>query len=111
MATGSPYINHLLFADDTMFFIKADKRSRQTLRAILQRYEAASGQMINTEKSSITFSRKTPASLKEAVKNDLQIQKEGGTGKYLGLPEHFGRRKRDMFDSIVTRITEGEWMV
>lgn len=106
VATGSPYINHLLFADDTMFFIKADKRSRQTLRAILQRYEAASGQMINTEKSSITFSRKTPASLKEAVKNDLQIQKEGGTGKYLGLPEHFGRRKRDMFDSIVTRIKQ-----
>lgn len=27
-------------------------------------------------------------------------------GKYLGLPEHFGRRKRDLFTSIVDRIRQ-----
>lgn len=36
--------------------------------------------------------------------NDLGIHKEGGTGKYLGLPEHFGRKKRDTFTSIVDKI-------
>ncbi|WZZ81989.1 hypothetical protein YC2023_102561 [Brassica napus] len=32
--------------------------------------------------------------------------REGGVGKYLGLPELFGRRKRDLFASIVDRINQ-----
>lgn len=40
------------------------------------------------------------------MKDELQIQKEDGTRKYLGMPEHFGRRKRDTFSSIVERIKQ-----
>lgn len=40
------------------------------------------------------------------VPRALSIQKEGGVGKYLGLPEQFGRRKRDLFSSIVDRIEQ-----
>lgn len=29
---------------------------------------------------------------------------DGGIGKYLGLPEHFSRKKRDIFASLVDRI-------
>lgn len=53
---GSPRINHLLFADDTMFFTGTDELSCDTLHLILQQYKAASGQTINSTKSSITFS-------------------------------------------------------
>ena len=59
VALGSPRVNHLLFADDTMFFCRSDQKSCLTLMSILHKYEEASGQMINTEKSAITFSRKT----------------------------------------------------
>ena len=38
------------------------------------------------------------------IKDCIQIPKEGGIGKYLGLPEHFGCKKRDLFTSIVDRI-------
>ena len=89
VARGSPRVNHLLFADDTMFFIKADKDNSSALKSILSQYETASGQCINASKSSITFSKKAPATLKDCVKDCLQIQKEGGTGKYLGLPRAF----------------------
>lgn len=106
VSRGSPHINHLLFADDTMFFLKTNKESRMALKNILSRYKEAYGQCINVDKSAITFSRKAPASLKQAVKDDLQIHKEGGVGKYLGLPEHFGRKKKDMFASIVDRIKQ-----
>ncbi|XP_056862473.1 uncharacterized protein LOC130510143 [Raphanus sativus] len=106
VARGSPRINHLLFADDTMFFLSASRESTTALKAILDRYEEASGQSINKDKSSITFSRKAPTELKQRVHNELQILKEGGVGKYLGLPEHFGRRKRDLFASIVDRIKQ-----
>ena len=89
-----------------MFFLKSDKKIRDALKGILKRYETASGQLINAEKSSITFSSKAPMSLKQTVKDELQIHKEGGTGKYLGLPEHFGRRKRDLFTGIVDKIKQ-----
>lgn len=59
----SPYVNHLIFADDTMLFCKTNERNCWTLRAILRRYELCSGQCIKLEKSTITFSSKTPESI------------------------------------------------
>lgn len=79
VARGAPRVNHLLFADDTMFFCYATPTFVQTLKVILQEYEAASGQKINNNKSSITFSSKTPAMIKDSTKQILEIQKEGGT--------------------------------
>lgn len=40
------------------------------------------------------------------VKLSLGINAEGGIGKYLGLPELFGRKKRDIFASILDRIRQ-----
>lgn len=101
VARNSPKINHLLFADDTMFFTKTDSSACSCLMSILHSYEAASGQKINALKSFISCSRKTPAEIRLRVKSQLGIDKEGGVGKYLGLPEHFGRKKKDLFASIV----------
>lgn len=103
---SAPAITHLLFADDTMFFCRTDQASCHTLASILKQYEEASGQKINLLKSSITFSSKTPIEVRQRVKECLQIQNEGGVGKYLGLPEHFGRRKRDIFASIMDKIRQ-----
>lgn len=93
VSRGSPRVNHLLFADDTMFFCKTSTKCVEALSNILQKYEVASGQMINVDKSSITFSGKIPVEIRNQVKSDLGIAKEGGQGKYLGLPKNFGRRK------------------
>ena len=106
VARGCPRVNHLLFADDTMFFIRASKEAATNLKNILFSYGEASGQDINVDKSAITFSKRTPAALKSNVKDVLNIQNEGGVGKYLGLPEHFGRWKYDIFTSIVDRIRQ-----
>lgn len=106
VAANSPRINHLLFADDTMFFCKANAKCCKELNKILDSYAVVSGQLINFQKSSITFSNKTPQSTRGNVKQLLKIDKEGGTGKYLGLPEHFGRRKKDLFTAIVDKIRQ-----
>ena len=60
VARTCPRINHLLFADDTMFFLDANRENCAALTSILDMYENASGQAISKEKSAITFSRKTP---------------------------------------------------
>ena len=106
VARNSPKVNHLLFADDTMFFTKSDPQSCAALMEIMSEYEEASGQKINALKSSITFSAKTPPEVRSRVKLQLGIDKEGGVGKYLGLPEYFGRRKKDLFASIVARMRQ-----
>ena len=106
VASRCPRINHLLFADDTMFFLRASEQNCRALKSILDSYEEASGQSINKDKSAITFSRRAPQELKNAIKNSLQVEKEGGLGKYLGLPEHFGRKKCDLFASIISRIQQ-----
>lgn len=102
VARNFPKLNHLLFADDTMIFTKTDARSCSTLKCILHDYELASGQMISTQKSSISFSSKTPADIRTRVKSQLGIDKEGGVGKYLGLPEHFGRKKKIFSQQLST---------
>ena len=56
VARGSPKINHLLFADDAMFFTRTNERSLAALKAVIQKYEETSGQTINPNKSTITFS-------------------------------------------------------
>lgn len=56
----------------------------------------------NTLKSAITFSAKTPVCVRARVKETLEIYTKGGIGKYLGLPEQFGRRKRDIFAKFLS---------
>lgn len=106
VARRAPALNHLLFADDTMFFCRSDQQTCRELALILERYEAISGQCINLLKSAITFSAKTPIGTRRRVKEILKIEGEGGAGKYLGLPEYFNRKKRDIFAGIVDRIRQ-----
>ena len=49
---------------------------------------------------------KNPGDIKERVKRALGIEQEGGMGKYLGLPETFSRRKRDVFTGLVDKIRQ-----
>ena len=56
---SSPSVTHLFFADDIILFCKANSDECQKLKLILQMYENASVQKINTKKSLIFFSPST----------------------------------------------------
>ena len=104
IALGAPAVNHLLFADDSLFFSLANPKAGRKLKQILGLYEAVSGQSVNLGKSSITFGSKVSEDVKRRMRNLLGIHNEGGHGKYLGLPEQFGRKKSDMFRYIIDRV-------
>ena len=83
---GAPKISHLFFADDSLLFCKANGVECNKLTEILRIYESASGQKINTEKSSIFFSLNTSQELKDEILSILGPMNDSRHTKYLGLP-------------------------
>jgi hypothetical protein len=86
-----PWVNHLLFADDSLIFLGAQLASADRLNEILRIYAECSGQAVYKEKSSIYFSRNATQPVREAMKQKLGILVEAFTERYLGLPTAVGR--------------------
>jgi hypothetical protein len=84
--------------------LKAEEGNAREVQRILNVYERCSGQMINKEKSSVLFSKNTIQEKREEVKSILNINKEGHSGKYLGLPVYIGKSKSKTFAYLKERI-------
>ena len=97
VARACPSISHLLFADDSLFFCKAQREECQTILRILTEYEEVSGQLINFQKSSIQFRHKIEEAYRQKMRDILGIQNVGGMRSYLGLPENLGGSKIQVF--------------
>lgn len=104
IARDCPTISHLLFADDSLFFCKADVLQCAELIRIINCYGLALGQQLNTKKSSIFFGNKVPQVLRSAIKHTLGIQKEGGMDTYLGIPENISGSKKQVFAFVQDRL-------
>lgn len=57
VARGAPSVSHLFFTDDSYIYCHASKEEATQVMEILSIFEQASGQKINTSKSSVFFSR------------------------------------------------------
>lgn len=55
LTRNCPSVQHLLFADDSMFLCKASLSECTEFLRCLKLYENSSGQVINFQKSAITF--------------------------------------------------------
>jgi hypothetical protein len=60
-------INHLLFADDCLFFCKADLEHWDKLSNFLKIYETTSRQKLNALKTAIYFSLNTPDTIRQQI--------------------------------------------
>ena len=71
---------------------------------ILNLYELASGQKINTDKSSVTFSHNTALEVRQEVFDILGPMQDLRQGKYLGLSTVIGKSKNQVFAKIKERV-------
>ena len=104
IARACPSVSHLLFADDSLFFCKAEHEECRELMRLIDVYGKASGQQLNKSKSSVLFGSKVVASKKYDLKRSLAINQEGGMGMYLGLPEKICGSKKQVFSFVQERL-------
>lgn len=81
-----PSVQHLLFADDSVFIGKANEAECCEILRCLALYGNASGQQINFQESAITFGVGVNEMEKALIKNISGIQQEGGVVLIWGYP-------------------------
>ena len=77
VARASPSVSHLFFADDSLFFCKAEPRECEEFMKVVRTYGKTSGQCINFDKSSLLFGKRIPTNDWQQIKDTLGIQNEG----------------------------------
>ncbi|GKV19445.1 hypothetical protein SLEP1_g29706 [Rubroshorea leprosula] len=103
----APTISYLLFADDSLFFLRAIVKEAEVVQQILKGYREASGQVVNFHKSSILFSRNVQQRVHNQISQLLAVQEVEHHGCYLGLPTHIGRSKVDAFAGLKGKFGRG----
>lgn len=93
-------VSHLFFADDSIFFFKAEHSQALNLKEALQLYATAAGQLINFDKSLICFSKNVPHEVRRVICGTLLVNEHDNLGFYLGLPTAIGRNKAEVFQFV-----------
>ncbi|XP_019164478.1 PREDICTED: uncharacterized protein LOC109160650 [Ipomoea nil] len=111
VARGAPPISHLFFADYSLLFFKANLKESLEVKRCLGYYEAYSGQAVNFNKSSVSFSRNTSGDVRDLVAETLGVSHAEDFGKYLGLPSVIGRNRKVVFAYIEQKLKQrfGSW--
>ncbi|XP_019190788.1 PREDICTED: uncharacterized protein LOC109185263 [Ipomoea nil] len=111
VARGALALSHLLFADDSLLFFKANVGEAQAIKRCLTDYEKLSGQTINYNKSNICFSKNTQQVERNVVATVFGVHQAHNFGKYLGLLAFVGRNKRAVFAYVEDKVRKriGSW--
>lgn len=93
MSPHGPSISYILFADDTLIFLKVDKSNGHILGWLIKPYCLTSGQAVNLQKSCVFFSANTLAAVSDELGNILGILVVSNPRTCLGVPTIWGQSK------------------
>lgn len=104
MGRGVRTISHLFLADDMLLFTNGSLRSLRALRALLAKYEEASGQKINLQKSSYFPSKSISLARQHRIKQCVGCSAKALPITYLGAPLFKGRAEAMYFDTMIQKV-------
>ena len=99
-----PVISHSLFADDTIIFLNGRKSSIICMMNFLKRYQEASGQKINCNKSSFLVLEKCPIGRRVMLNRITGVSRGSLPFTYLECPIFKGIYKQIYFEDLVRKI-------
>jgi hypothetical protein len=99
-----PGVSHLLFADDSLLFLKANTSQAGVVKAAIGIFEIGSGQLINPSKCSILFNANCSEETQNDIKAILEVEHNSFEEKYLGFPTPQGRMKASTFQPTKERL-------
>lgn len=100
----APVVSHLLFTNDSLLFLRAKEEECVEVRRLLGIYEQASGQVINLDKSEVSFSGNVADADKGLLSEVLGVGVVQDHGKSLGLSLIVGRSKEVVLEEVKDRL-------
>lgn len=88
---GAPLVSHLLYVDDLLVLTNGDARLFRRLLRTLEKYESWLGQLINTEKYAIYFSKHINLARRRELLRISGFVEGSFPTTYLGVPLVTGR--------------------
>lgn len=105
ISPSAPVISHLLFADDSFLFFKANVGETTFVRNILSDYDKCSGQSVNYQKSGVFYSANVRLDKQLELSNVQGVSNDITDNHYLGLPSLVGRSKKCVFNFLKERAS------
>ncbi|XP_062118296.1 uncharacterized protein LOC133831907 [Humulus lupulus] len=97
-------VSHLFFVNDSPVFMKANDDKCNTFKEILTAYSNALGQLINLDKSDVSFDKLIPLFERRILANLLNVNLVESHIKYLGRRPFVERNKKEIFGGIKDRV-------
>uniref|UniRef100_A0A803NGT2 Reverse transcriptase domain-containing protein n=1 Tax=Cannabis sativa TaxID=3483 RepID=A0A803NGT2_CANSA len=104
VANRAPVISHMLFADDSYVYCRANENEASNVIQLLSIFENASGQTVNFDKSSLFFSSNTLPTVRSLICNVMGIKEANESSSYLGLPCLVGRNKNAILGFLKNKV-------
>jgi hypothetical protein len=99
-----PRLNHLFFANNSLLFCISDLGLWQKLSSILNMYEMALGQRLNSSKTSIYFSCNTHSEARQQILDASGVPSSQRFETYLGMLALMGKSHIKEFKGIVDKV-------
>lgn len=100
----APNVSHLLFADDSLLFFKADVDQAQIIKSVITTFENCSGQLLSPSKCSLLVNESLDQDTSEQLRAVLGVERVDFEAKYLGLPTPNGRIRCGLFQPLEERF-------
>lgn len=104
VARSAPLVSHMFFADDSYIYCHATKEEATQVMEILDIFKQASGQKINTCKSSVFSSRNVKQEIKDVVIEIFGFPEADSNTQCLGLPNCMNINKAAILGYLKDRV-------
>nr|XP_027103097.1 uncharacterized protein LOC113724387 [Coffea arabica] len=104
ISRGCEQVTHLAFADDVIIFANGSSASLKLIVHMLDRYQRASGHLVNLKKCGYLMHPFTSPARRRVVERFTGFSRQHFPIRYLGFPLYFGKSKATHYEEVCQAI-------